>query len=62
MLGGITRMPEFCAPAHGNKDNTVTLDVDLPTHGAGVRYALGAVRAQNEDAACPRTPASCALA
>ena len=41
-VGPITRIPEFCAPALGNKPNTVTLDVDLPDDAAGVLYALGA--------------------
>jgi arylsulfatase A-like enzyme len=41
-IGPISRIPEFCAPALGNKPNTVTLDVDLPTDAAGVLYALGA--------------------
>jgi arylsulfatase len=40
-VGGITRMPEFCAPALGNKPNTVTLDVELPEGAEGVLYALG---------------------
>ena len=43
-VGGITRMPEFCAPALGNKPNTVTLDVDLPDHAE--RCALRARRQQ----------------
>ncbi len=41
-VGGITRMPEFCAPALGNKNNTVTLDVVIPDRPEGVLYALGA--------------------
>jgi arylsulfatase len=40
--GPITRIPEFCAPALGNKPNTVTLDLDVPEHASGVLYALGA--------------------
>ncbi|PBC39167.1 arylsulfatase [Rhodococcus sp. ACS1] len=39
--GPITRMPEFCAPALGNKNNRVTLDVTVPDHAHGVLYALG---------------------
>ncbi len=39
--GPITRIPEFCAPALGNKPNTVTLEVDLPADAHGVLYALG---------------------
>ena len=41
--GNITRIPEFCAPALGNKNNTVTIDADLPTDASGVLYALGGV-------------------
>jgi hypothetical protein len=37
----ITRMPEFCAPALGNRANLVTIDAELPEHAAGVLYALG---------------------
>jgi hypothetical protein len=40
--GDITRMPEFCAPALGNKDNVVTIDADVPANANGVLYALGA--------------------
>ena len=39
--GEITRMPEFCAPALGNKNNTVTVEADLPADASGVLYALG---------------------
>ena len=39
--GEITRMPEFCAPALGNKNNTVTIEADLPADANGVLYALG---------------------
>lgn len=39
--GDIVRMPEFCAPALGNRDNTVTIDADLPPDASGVLYALG---------------------
>ena len=41
--GKITRIPEFCAPALGNKNNTVTIDADLPADASGVLYALGGV-------------------
>ena len=41
--GEITRIPEFCAPALGNKNNTVTIDADLPDGANGVLYALGGV-------------------
>ena len=34
-------MPEFCAPALGNKNNTVTVEADLPADASGVLYALG---------------------
>jgi arylsulfatase len=40
--GDMVRMPEFCAPALGNKNNTVTIDVEVPAAGSGVLYALGA--------------------
>jgi arylsulfatase A-like enzyme len=39
--GAITRMPEFNAPALGNKANVVTVDVDVPAKANGVLYALG---------------------
>ena len=37
----ITRMPEFCAPALGNRENRVTITADLPQSANGVLYALG---------------------
>lgn len=40
--GDMVRMPEFCAPALGNKNNVVTIDVEVPAGGNGVLYALGA--------------------
>jgi arylsulfatase len=40
--GDIVRMPEFCAPALGNKPNVVTMDVDVPDAAEGVLYKLGA--------------------
>ena len=36
-------MPEFCAPALGNKNNTVTIDATFPDNANGVLYALGAI-------------------
>ncbi len=39
--GDITRMPEFCAPALGNRANVVTIDADVPAGASGVLYALG---------------------
>ena len=33
--GRITRMPEFCAPGLGTKDNTVSIDADLPPDASG---------------------------
>ncbi|MDQ4116132.1 MAG: sulfatase-like hydrolase/transferase, partial [Actinomycetota bacterium] len=39
--GDIVRMPEFCAPALGNRANVVTIDADLPDRANGVLYALG---------------------
>lgn len=34
-------MPEFAAPALGNKENLVSVDVDVPANANGVIYALG---------------------
>jgi arylsulfatase A-like enzyme len=39
--GDMIRMPEFCAPALGNKPNLVTIDADLPADANGVLYKLG---------------------
>jgi arylsulfatase A-like enzyme len=39
--GDIVRMPEFCAPALGNRANSVVIDADLPDGASGVLYALG---------------------
>ncbi len=39
--GGITRMPEFVAPALGNKENIVTVQAEIPANANGVIYALG---------------------
>ena len=39
--GDVTRMPEFCAPALGNKNNRVTIELTVPESGSGVLYALG---------------------
>ncbi|MGC4013453.1 MAG: arylsulfatase [Luteolibacter sp.] len=39
--GDLTRMPEFTAPALGNKENTVTLHAEIPADANGVLYALG---------------------
>ncbi|BCN42947.1 hypothetical protein RE9414_12270 [Prescottella equi] len=40
--GDIVRMPEFCAPALGNKDNRVTVELTVPERAEGVLYSLGA--------------------
>lgn len=40
--GDMTRMPEFCAPALGNKPNLVTIDAVIPENADGVLYKLGA--------------------
>jgi arylsulfatase A-like enzyme len=40
--GDFTRMPEFVAPALGNKPNSVTIEADIPKEANGVLYALGA--------------------
>jgi len=37
----LTRMPEFAAPALGNKENVVTIDAEIPADATGVIYALG---------------------
>ena len=34
-------MPEFTAPALGNKNNLVTIDAEIPANANGVLYALG---------------------
>jgi len=39
--GEITRMPEFTAPALGNRENLVRIDADLPANANGVLYSLG---------------------
>ena len=36
-----TRMPEFSAPALGNHNNTVTIDLECGAEASGVLYALG---------------------
>ena len=36
-----TRMPEFTAPALGNHNNTVTIDIECGADASGVLYALG---------------------
>jgi hypothetical protein len=35
-------MPEFTAPALGNRPNLVTIEADIPTNANGVLYKLGA--------------------
>jgi arylsulfatase len=40
--GDMVRMPEFCAPALGNKPNVVTIDAEIPANANGVLYKLGA--------------------
>ena len=39
--GNMTRMPEFTAPALGNKENLVVVDAEIPPNANGVLYALG---------------------
>ena len=39
--GDTVRMPEFCAPALGNKPNVVTMDAEVPANANGVLYTLG---------------------
>ena len=38
--GDTTRVPEFCAPALGNKPNVVTIDATIPASANGVLYKL----------------------
>ena len=40
--GDFVRMPEFTAPALGNRNNLVTIDADIPADANGVLYKLGA--------------------
>jgi arylsulfatase len=40
--GNTVRIPEFCAPALGNKPNVVTIDAEIPVNANGVLYKLGA--------------------
>ena len=40
--GPVSRMPEFAAPKLGNRNNVVSLEVDVPANANGVLYALGA--------------------
>ena len=40
--GDTVRMPEFCAPALGNKPNIVAIDAVIPENASGVLYKLGA--------------------
>lgn len=39
--GDIHRMPEFTAPALGNRENIVTIDADIPANANGCLYKLG---------------------
>jgi arylsulfatase A-like enzyme len=39
--GDTVRVPEFCAPALGNKPNVVTIDATVPANANGVLYKLG---------------------
>ena len=39
--GDTVRMPEFCAPALGNKPNVVTIEAVIPENANGVLYKLG---------------------
>ena len=41
MSGDTVRVPEFCAPALGNRPNTVAMHVHLPERANGVLYKLG---------------------
>jgi arylsulfatase len=39
--GDINRMPEFTAPALGNRPNLVTIEAEVPANANGVLYKLG---------------------
>jgi arylsulfatase len=39
--GAMQRMPEFAAPALGNRPNILTIDADIPPNANGVLYKLG---------------------
>ncbi len=41
MTGDTVRVPEFCAPALGNRPNTVRIEANLPESANGVLYKLG---------------------
>ncbi len=41
MSGDTVRVPEFCAPALGNRPNTVEMEVHLGERATGVLYKLG---------------------
>src|SRR5690606_36207810 len=41
MDGDTARVPEFCAPALGNRPNTVTIELNAPERANGVLYKLG---------------------
>lgn len=41
MDGNTVRVPEFCAPALGNRPNTVTMTISVPDTANGVLYKLG---------------------
>ena len=45
LLGDITRLLEFCAPALGNKPKSLTITVDVPANANGVLYKLGSCAA-----------------
>jgi len=40
-LSPVERMPEFTAPALGNKPSVVTIEADVPADASGVLYKLG---------------------
>ena len=40
-LSPVERMPEFTAPALGNKPSVVTIEADVPANASGVLYKLG---------------------
>jgi arylsulfatase len=42
LSGSTVRIPEFAAPALGNRNNVVTIDAEVPAGASGVLYKLGA--------------------
>lgn len=41
LAGNTVRIPEFCAPALGNRPNVITIEATVPDNANGVLYKLG---------------------